>query len=139
MGPQEISNFSLLLCLALLIVPIALSLLIKLRLIRSTLFAVVRMSVQLFLMAFYLNYLFQWNSGLINVSWLMVMILVATFSVVKNSDLNRKIFLLPVFLSFTISVSVTILYFNILILRLPDILEAKYFIVIGGMMLGVGH
>ena len=136
MGPQEISNTSLLFCLALLIIPITLSLLIKMKLVRETLFAVVRMSVQLFLMAFYLNFLFRWGNGFINVLWLFVMILVATFSVVKNSDLNRKIFLLPVFLSFAISVSLAILYFNIFVIRLDDIFEAKYFIVIGGMLLG---
>jgi putative ABC transport system permease protein len=136
MGPQEISNISLLFCLALLIIPISLSLFIKLKLIRETLFAVVRMSVQLFLMAFYLNFLFRWDNSLINVLWLFVMILVATFSVVKNSDLNRKIYLLPVFLSFAISVSFAILYFNMVVIRLQSIFDAKYFIVIGGMLLG---
>jgi putative ABC transport system permease protein len=136
MGPQEISNISLLVCAALLILPLLLSILIRLKLIRETLFAAVRMSVQLFLMAIYLNYLFQWNNGLINSLWLLVMILVATFSVIKNSDLNRRIFLIPVFLSLTISVVFVLFYFNGLILRLEDILEAKYFIVIGGMLLG---
>jgi len=136
MGPQDIALTSLLVCLALLIIPLSLSILIKLKLIRKTLFAVVRMSVQLFLMAIYLNYLFKWNSGLINCLWLLVMILVATFSVIKNSELNRKMFLLPVFLSLTISVVFVILYFNMLILRLENILQTKYFIVIGGMLLG---
>ncbi len=136
MGPQDISIISLIVCLALLILPLSISILIKLKLIRTTLFAVVRMSVQLFLMAIYLNYLFRWNNGLINCLWLLVMILVATFSVIKNSELNRRMFLLPVFLSLTISVVFVILYFNVLILRLENILEPKYFIVIGGMLLG---
>jgi len=136
MGPQDISIISLIVCLALLILPLSISILIKLKLIRTTLFAVVRMSVQLFLMAIYLNYLFRWNNGLINCLWLLIMILVATFSVIKNSELNRRMFLLPVFLSLTISVVFVILYFNVLILRLENILEPKYFIVIGGMLLG---
>ena len=61
MGPQDISIISLIVCLALLILPLSLSILIKLKLIRTTLFAVVRMSVQLFLMAFFVIFTLSWR------------------------------------------------------------------------------
>jgi putative ABC transport system permease protein len=64
------------------------------------------------------------------------MIIVATFSVVKNSNLNRKLFFIPVFISLLITVLCYILFFNLAILRLDNLLDARYFIVIGGMLLG---
>jgi putative ABC transport system permease protein len=136
MGPQEISTLALVICFFMLLVPLVLSLVFKLQIIRSMFMAIIRMAIQLFLMALFLKYLFQWNNPWINIAWLIVMVIVATFSVVKSSNLNWRFFLLPVFLSLLISVFCVILFFNSTILRLPFVLDAKYFIVIGGMLLG---
>ena len=136
MGPQDISILSLLFCILLLLIPIGLSFYFKLGLTKSLLSSAGRMIVQLIFMGIYLTYLFRWNNWLINAGWFLVMICVATFSVVKHSDLNKRFFILPIFASFALSVITAILYFNWVVLRLDQLLEAKYFIVIGGMMLG---
>lgn len=136
MGPQDISLLSLLFCLLLLLIPIGLSLFFKLNLIQSLLSSAGRMIIQLVFMGIYLTYLFKWDSWLINIAWFLVMICVATFSVVKHSDLNRHLFILPILASFALSVITAILYFNGVVLKLDELFEAKYFIVVGGMMLG---
>jgi len=136
MGPQDISISSLIFCILLLMIPVGLSLIFRLNLIKSLLTSAGRMIVQLILMGVYLTYLFKWDNWMINITWFLVMICVATFSVVKHSDLNRHLFIWPIFASFALSVITAILYFNYVVLRLDELFEAKYFIVIGGMMLG---
>ncbi len=136
MAAQEISNTALIFALLLLTIPLVLSRIFGLKIVKPTLTSVGRMGLQLFLMAIFLRYLFQWNSGWINIAWLVVMMVVASFSVVRNSALNRRIFLVPVFLSFFLSVGCILIYFNTLIIRLEDLLNARYFVVIGGMLMG---
>ncbi len=136
MDIKDISNFSLLLCFLLLLIPIVLSKLLQLKIIKAVLNSAIRMSIQLFLMAIFLTYLFEWNLNVVNVIWFVIMIIVATFSVIKSSHLDLKIFLLPIFMSLMLSTLFIILYFNKLILSLQNVLEAKYLIVIGGMILG---
>ena len=136
MGPQQISNPALLLIFILLLIPLAVSRFLKLGLGRSILTSAVRMGIQLLLMAVFLKVLFNWNNSLLNVAWLFVMIVVATFSVVNNSGLNWRLFLVPVFISLFITVLCYVLFFNMAVLRLHNLLDARYFIVIGGMLLG---
>jgi putative ABC transport system permease protein len=136
MGPQDISTLALILCFLLLLIPLAISRVLKLNLTRNILFSAGRMGLQLLLMALFLKYLFRWNNNLVNCAWLFVMIIVATFSVVKNSNLNKKLFFLPVFISLLVTVLCYIVFFNVTVLRLDNLFDARYFIVIGGMMLG---
>lgn len=136
MGPQDITILSLGLCVLLLFIPLGLSRYLRLGLIRPVLVSALRMSVQLFLMGIYLTYLFRWNNGFINVAWVVVMVAVAAFTVIKNSGLHRRRFLLPVFFSLLISVFCMAFYFTGVVLRLDWVLEAKYFVVIGGMFMG---
>jgi putative ABC transport system permease protein len=136
MGPKDISTLALVFCFLLLAVPLILSVLFRLRIVKSLVISLARMSIQLFLMAIYLRYLLEWDIPLLNLGWMMVMIVVASFTVVKNSGFKRRFFLIPVFQSLTISLFFLILFFNRFVLNLESIFEAKYFIVIGGMMLG---
>ena len=136
MEAPDISNFSLFLSFLLLVIPLVLSRYLQLGITKSTVSSVLRMSGQLFLVGVFLQYLFAWNNSLINVLWFMVMVVFATFSVVKESELNIKLFLLPTFISFALANSLILLYFNGLIINLTDLLDAKYLIAIGGMLLG---
>jgi len=136
MNLQDISVTSLALCLLLLLIPVLLSHFLKLGLIRTLLFSALRMGVQLFLMGFYLTWLFKLNSPLINICWMIIMVTAASLTVVKSTELNRQLFFKPVFLSLLISVAFMLLYFNLIILQLPSPFEVKYFVVIGGMLMG---
>jgi putative ABC transport system permease protein len=136
MGPQEITSLSLGVCLLLLLIPLGLNRFLRLDLARSILISVLRMIVQLFLMGFYLTLLFRLNNELVNVAWVLVMVVAASFTVIKNSELSSRLMLGPVFTSLLLSVFCMLLYFTGAVLRLERVLEAKYFVVIGGMFLG---
>jgi putative ABC transport system permease protein len=98
--------------------------------------SVVRMVLQLVLIGIFLKYLFQWNNAYLNIVWLLVMIAVATFNVTKKIKLTLRTFLVPIFVSFTTATLLVVLYFTVFILRLENIVDARYFVVIGGMLLG---
>lgn len=103
---------------------------------KSTIIAVARMMIQLFLAGLYLNYLFLWDNNYLNIAWLIVMLLAATLSVLNNTDLNIKRYFIPVFISFLIANVLIVLYVNKFVINLENLLQVKYLVVIGGMLLG---
>jgi len=136
METVNISVFSLALTFLLLAVPIFLSRLFNIGLIKPLANSVVRMSVQLILIGIFLKYLFLWNNMLVNLLWLTVMILVAVFSAVRSFSMRISKVLVPVFLSFSIATFIIIFYLNIVVIRLDNVFDARYLIILGGMLLG---
>ncbi|RKZ08786.1 ABC transporter permease, partial [bacterium] len=132
----DIKVLPLLFSFLLLTVPIYLSHVFKIGFIRSLLYSVVRMAVQLFLIGIFLKYLFRLNNPYANIAWLVVMILVAVFSAIRNSSLKAGKVLVPAFVSFTIVTLAIVLYLNGVIIRMKNIFDARYLIVLGGMLLG---
>ncbi|MCK5145433.1 ABC transporter permease [bacterium] len=135
-GPVDVSIAGLFAAVVLLVIPLALSLYLKLGLTKSILISTGRMGIQLTLMAFYLTYLFELDNHLVNISWMLVMLSVAAGTVIKRSGLNYKLFALPLFISLVCTVIPMLYYFNKLILGLDGVFAARYFLVIGGMLLG---
>ncbi len=136
MQTQDIRLTSLVICSVLLLIPIFISLFLKLKLIRSTVLSVARMTAQLFFAGLYLKYLFQLNNPYLNLFWLLIMVLAASFSVIKNSELNLRLFILPTFFSLASTNLLIVLYFNNFVIHLQNLFEARYLVVIGGMLLG---
>jgi len=132
----DLSVFSLVLTFFLLGVPVVLSLIYGLGLIKSLFYSAVRMTIQLVLIGVFLKYLFLWNNTLINLSWLIVMIIVAVFSAVKSSAVKISKIVIPCFLSFSIATFSVIMYLNIVVIPIDNIFDARYLIVLGGMLLG---
>lgn len=136
MDTINISTFSLLLSFFLLVIPIGTSAVLELGLTRPIIISCARMVGQLTLMGVFLLYLFQLNSSLVNIAWLTVMILFAVLSAIRSSNLKITRILIPAFLSFFISTVFIILYVNTLIIQLDKVFDARYLIVLGGMLLG---
>jgi putative ABC transport system permease protein len=136
LGAKDISYLSLFFCFLLLVIPIGISLYFKVKLIKSTLIAVFRMAIQLALIGLFLEYIFKLNNPMVNILWVLIMIVVASFTVIGRSELNLKIFYLPIFISFIISNALVVIYFTSIVIKLDNILEAKYLIAISGMLLG---
>ncbi|MBN1794951.1 MAG: ABC transporter permease [Candidatus Omnitrophica bacterium] len=132
----DISVYSLLLVFLLLAVPVILSWVYRLGLIKPLLTSAGRMTIQLVLIGIFLKYLFLWNNALINFLWLVVMILVAVFSAIRGSSMKPGKILVPVFVSFAFATFAVIFYVNIFVIRLDHIFDARYLIVLGGMLLG---
>ncbi|PNR97017.1 ABC transporter permease [Petrotoga sp. 9PWA.NaAc.5.4] len=136
MDTNDISIFSLAMAFLMLLYPVILSYVFNLKIIKDSLISVLRMTVQLFIMSLILAFLFEINNIWINIGWIIFMILFATIRVIQTSKLKMKKFVIPVFSALLITSFIVLLYFNYVILRLSNVFEARYFIVIGGMLLG---
>lgn len=105
-------------------------------LVKSTIIAAARMTIQLFFIGFYLEYLFEWNNVWVNLLWVLIMIGIATYTVLQRTRLPIKMLVIPVGTAFLISLLIIDFYFLGLVVRPPYLFEARYFIPISGMILG---
>lgn len=133
---HDISYISMVLGLLLLAVPVYFFRRFGVRQTGAMLMATTRMVVQLFLIGLYLKYLFLWNSPLINILWVMVMVVVAAFTAAKRTRLKLKTILIPLSVAFMGAALLVGLYFLTAVLRLPSPFDARYFIPIMGILMG---
>lgn len=136
MKTLDISTISLLQGFLLLAIPLVISFYVKLGIVKRSLIGIVRMAGQLILIGFFLEYLFRWDLAWVNVLWVLGMLVFASLSVVRSSDLKLRVMFFPVFLAILITAGLMLFYYNFVILDMKNIFQARYFIVIGGMMLG---
>jgi ABC-type iron transport system FetAB permease component len=136
MASPDISIPSLILCFLLLAVPLAINYRIKLQITEKILNSVLRMTIQLFLVGVFLTFIFDLNNRILNLAWLLGMATVASYTAIRNVELKMEKLFLPVILSFTAANLSVLLYFNKFVLDLGSLLEARYLIPIGGMLLG---
>jgi putative ABC transport system permease protein len=132
----DISYTSLIFCFFLLAIPIFISRKIQLGLEKSTIEAAFRMSIQLCLAGLFLNFIFNLNSGLLNLFWVGVMTFFASYMTIKSADLNVKKLFVPIILSIAFSNLAVLLYVNKFVITLDNLLDARYLIPIAGMLLG---
>ena len=132
----DISYFNLFLGFLLLIVPVVIFHIYRTGLVRDSLIATGRMTVQLLLVGLYLEVLFEYNNAWINTAWWIIMVVVAAFTIVKRASLKRKYFLIPLLISLTVSLLLIDFYFLGIIIRLDYVFESRYFIPISGILLG---
>lgn len=98
--------------------------------------AVIRMCLQLAFVGIYLEFLFRYNSWLLNVLYLLIMLCIACHSILKSSRLKLKSLFGPVFFSLLLPFSCVLFFFNTVVVRIDNLFDAKYLIPIGGMLLG---
>jgi putative ABC transport system permease protein len=136
MGAIDIGYGGLALCYLLLLPPLAAMLWLRVPLVGQTLLAVARMTVQLLLVGFYLQYLFALDDWRLTALWLFVMIAVADASILRGSRLCVKCFALPLFFALAAGAAVPLFFFLVLLLRLPNAMAPQYVVPISGMILG---
>ena len=124
------------LCYALLLLPAGIAWYYRIPVLKRLAVAVLRMSVQLTLVGVALIYLFRWENTWLNLAWVASMILFATSSAIRSSALHYRPFFLPVFAALSVSGFSLLLFFNAVLLDLPNVFSAQYLIIIGGMLLG---
>ncbi|RUT73646.1 ABC transporter permease [Ancylomarina longa] len=120
----------------LLIIPIIGFIYFRVKIIKETIIAILRMIVQLSLVAVYLEYIFEWNNAWVNIAWVFVMILVGTFTTIKRIGLSYRYFIVPFLLSGFTSILIIDIFFLGFIIHLDYVFDARYFIPISGMVLG---
>ena len=105
-------------------------------LLKPILIGASRMIVQLFLIGAYLKFLFAWDNPIINFLWVFIMVGVASETSLSGTKLKRKIFFIPVYVGFLVTVVLIGLYFLGFVLQLDNIFSARYFIPIFGIIMG---
>ncbi|MBN2664246.1 MAG: ABC transporter permease [Bacteroidales bacterium] len=133
---QDISLLNLALGYLIIIIPIAVFAYYKTGLVKDTIIAFVRMTIQLFLVGLYLKYVFAWNYWWLNLIWGLLMIIAATITIGRRSNMKKSIFIVPIFLSILFSMIIVDGYFLGIVIRLENLFSAMYFIPITGMILG---
>ncbi|MCP3953997.1 MAG: ABC transporter permease [Desulfobacterales bacterium] len=136
MGAHDIDILSLALLLVFLIPVLWLGGRFKLSLNRTILWSILRMTIQLSLVGLYLKILFKFNLAWVNVLYILVMVAVAAYSVLKSSRLRLSKLFGPVFISILLPVGTVLLFINTFVVRIENVFAAKYLIPICGMLLG---
>ncbi len=121
---------------SLLILPILVLSYYKTGLLRTMAWSFFRMSLQLSLVGFYLEYIFELDSTIINIAWVALMIVAASFTIVKRSDLSAKKFYFPVLSGILTNVVINGIVFAFLVFEGKDFFAARYIIPIMGMVIG---
>ena len=102
----------------------------------DTVISILRMTVQLLFIGFYLQFLFRWNHPGLNLLWIAVMVLVADASIVRGCGLQARRFLAPLSFALLLGVLFPLLLFVVVIIRTDPVMDARYVIPIAGMILG---
>ena len=108
---------------------------LRLRLTREMIIAMLRMGVQLGLVAIYLEYIFKLDMLLVNVAWVLVMIVVATGSILRQSGLSWRKCLWTILPAHLLT-SLLILCGFLFVFDFGTIASARYLIPLMGMVLG---
>ncbi len=136
MGARDLGFLSLLSLLIFMIPVVYINYRLKLAVNRRLITSVVRMCVQLGFVGIYLKFLFKYNSPLLNVLYLLIMISIACQSIIRSSNLKLSKFFISVFFSLLIPFTIILFFFNGVVVRINNLFEAEYIIPIGGMLLG---
>lgn len=121
---------------AALLLPAALLLYFRTGLLKKLGTATLRMTVQLLLVGYYLEYLFKYDNPWLNLAWIVVMVVASDLATVDRSELRRKPLFISVFVATFIGLILIDFFFLEVVIRLPKVLAAQYTIPITGMILG---
>ncbi len=123
--------------LSLLIIPILfVNKWLDIKLNKSIVISLIRMVVQLSIVGLYLQYIFDLNNPILNCCYMLIMMAVATISISNSTNLKLRFLFGPIFFSMVIPNVLMLLFFNTFVIKIDNVLEAKYIITIGGMLLG---
>jgi putative ABC transport system permease protein len=118
-----------------LLFPVAIFRHLRLRLTRDLVISMLRMSVQLGLVAVYLEWVFRLDMLALNVAWVLIMIFVATGSILRQGGLSWRRCLRAVLPAHLLTSLLTLLGF-LLVFDLSTLTSARYLVPLMGMVLG---
>ena len=136
MNAVDLSFLALCLGMALMLIRLLCLRVLRTGLLRPAIVATARMTVQLMLIGVYLKYLFELDRAWVNVLWMAIMAIVASFSAVSRTPLRRSVLLLPVFVGFLSTALAVSLYFLAVVLQVEDVFAARLLIPVSGVLFG---
>jgi putative ABC transport system permease protein len=132
---MNIPTIHVILYLSLFIIPLLIFHQLEIKAGQKLIIAVIRMSLQLVMVGFYLGYIFKLNNILVNLLWVVMMLAVANLSVLNQTGLSIKKLGMPIFLGMGTSLTLVGCSF-IGVIGLHPFINAQYMIPIIGMLLG---
>lgn len=132
----DLSWLDLGLIYSLLVIPLGMMLWLRVEEIRDILVAVVRMTVQLWLVGLYLKVIFDFNALWLNTLWILAMLTVANTSMLKQARLVYRRFFVVTFLGTAAAIVGVAVFFVVAVIRPQPVYDARYLIPIVGMVLG---
>jgi putative ABC transport system permease protein len=136
MTESDISYFGLAAGILTLIIPFFILQRYKTGLLKPAVIAFGRMIIQLIFVGIYLKYIFDLNSPVVNFLWVLIMVVTAGISITKRSNLNLRIFVIPIIISVLANVVINLFFYSFLILDTTTVSSARYLIPIMGMTIG---
>jgi putative ABC transport system permease protein len=136
MQTTDISWTGLFLGSLILIIPFSVLWYYRTGMVRALLWAFVRMAIQLSLVGIYLRYIFEINSIVLNLAWVVLMIVAASFTISKRSNLRPKKFFMPLVIGILAGLVTNAVIFDLVVLGNDSFLNARYLIPIAGMIIG---
>lgn len=98
--------------------------------------SIVRMTIQLALVGIYLKTLFTLNNPWLNGGWILIMLIVADFSILQRAGLKLRYFALASFTAIAFSILLSTAYLVLLVIQPSSFYDAHYIVPLAGMILG---
>lgn len=136
MHSTDISWLALLFGFFTILVPIYFFYFYDTKLNKDTLISFLRMTVQLLAVGMILKTVFELNSLWINFSWIILMIVSASVTIVRRSNLKQYSMFAPILISLLINFIFNGGIFAFVLIGLKDFVTAQYIIPISGMIIG---
>ncbi|MCQ8130314.1 ABC transporter permease [Methylomonas rivi] len=136
METLDISLARMALLYGLCLLPWSLLWLIGARLSRDIGIGIVRMTLQLGLVGIYIKTLFTLNNPWLNAAWILIMLIVADFSILRRSGLKVRYFALSCFTAVAVSIVLSTAYLVVLVIQPAHFYDARYLVPLAGMILG---
>ncbi len=118
-----------------LLIPITIYKYLRITKITNLVFAIFRMLIQLFLIGLYLELIFELDNAFLNFGWIFIMIIITNFTVLTQSGLIKRKFILYIMPAYFISL-IVIFTSLLIVFDFETLFSAKYFIPLSGMILG---
>ncbi|MCK9608968.1 MAG: ABC transporter permease [Methylomonas sp.] len=136
METLDISLARMALLYGLCLLPWSLLWLIGAQLSRDIGLSILRMTLQLGLVGIYIKTLFTLNHPWLNAAWILIMLIVADFSILRRAGLRVRYFLLSCFTAVAVSILLSTAYLVVLIIQPAHFYDARYIVPLAGMILG---
>lgn len=118
------------------LLPWSLLWLIGAQLSRDIATGIVRMTLQLGLVGFYIKTLFTLNNPWLNAAWILVMLIVADFSILRRAGLKTRYLALSCFTAVAVSILLSTAYLVVMVIQPTHFYDARYIVPLAGMILG---
>lgn len=132
----DISWLQLGLFSSLLLVPLFINAYFKLGLSKSTAIALTRMLLQLLCLGLYLEYIFVLDSIWVNATWVILMIIIGSHSIISKSGLSHRSLYMANALALSCALLPLLLIISLIIIKPTPLYSAQYMIPLAGMLLG---